>query len=131
MRFLVIKLRGDAVFNLKFIFSPGSCGCFCLRYILKKKIVKQRYISIWKMKEIISSNGYYCSCLKLKFVTDIKGECLSLLETKNKGMHYIVIKKITKGKIYYYDPLFLVMRKKKIEYFIEKWSGICLFYTKV
>ena len=128
---LCIKLRGDIVFNLRFIFNPGSCGYFCLKYILKKKIVKQSYISLCKMKEVISSNGYYCSCLRLKNVTDIKTGCLSLIETKNNGKHYIVVKMIKKGKIYYYDPLFLLVRKKKIEYFIRKWSGICLFYTKV
>jgi ABC-type bacteriocin/lantibiotic exporter with double-glycine peptidase domain len=131
MKSLVIKLRGDAMFNLRFIFSPGSCGFFCLRYILKKKIVRERYISLFAIKEILFDNGYYCDCLKVKYVLDVKSCCLTLINCKKGSMHYIVIKAIRKGKVYYYDPLFLGLRKKKVEDFAKKWSGICLFYTKV
>ena len=131
MRFLIIKLWGDILVNLRFIFNPGSCGYFCLRYILKKQIKKESYMSLWRVKEILSNDNYYCSCLRLETIYDLKRECLTLINTGGNSKHYVVIKKVAKNKIWYYDPLFLFLRKKKIGRFVKKWSNICLFYTKV
>lgn len=119
------------MFNLNFIFSPGSCGYFCLKYITHTKIKKEAYMNLWEMKEYLTQYNYYCTCLKLSNLSDVTRECLTLIENKNGGKHYVVIKYISKNRVVYYDPLFLFVRKKKTSNFSKIWSGICLFYTKV
>jgi predicted double-glycine peptidase len=127
----VLNYWRGLMFNLKFIFSPGSCGVFCLRYILKKKINRESYLSVFKIKEILNLEGYYCTCLKIKKLEYITKRCITLLENRKKEKHYVVVHKIIGEYVYFYDPLYVVIRKKKIDFFVKRWSGICLFYTKV
>lgn len=117
--------------NLKFILSPGSCGYFCLRYITRKKVSKDCYMSIYKIKEILNNHGYYCSCLKIYRIDDVYSECLTLIKSGKRENHFIVIKKIDNKFVYFYDPLYIGVRKKRKENFVKKWLRICLIYTKV
>jgi len=119
------------MFNLNFILSPGSCGYFCLRHILKKKIKKEFYLSLHRVKEILSERGYSCLCLKIYDIKFIKKEYLTLVKSSDNSLHYIVVKKVKKGYVYFYDPLFVFVRRKKIANFLQIWSKICLIYTKV
>ena len=131
MRLAVIKLLGDYMINLMFVFMPGSCGYFCLKHILNKRIDRSFYMSMYSIKEELVKYGYYCVGLKIKNISDIRRECLTLIKSGKKSYHYIVIKRVTNKFVFYYDPLFVNFRKKKIEKFVDKWSSICLFYTKV
>jgi hypothetical protein len=88
-------------------------------------------MSLWKIKEYLTRYNYYCMCLKLSNLNDVTRGCLTLLENKNGSKHYVVIKCIFKNIVVYYAPLFLFVSRKKINDFNKKWSGICLFYTKV
>lgn len=119
------------MFNFKFIFSPGSCGYFCLKKIVKSKINKEFYINLYRAKVVLNDAGYYCICLKVRDINLIKKQCLSLVRSGRDELHYVIIKKVNKGCVYYYDPLYVFLRKEKINKFIKKWSNICLFYTKV
>ena len=121
---------GDILFNLRFIFSPGSCGWFCLRFILKRKMKKNSYFNLLEMKKVLSENNYYCVCVKVDELNDVFGECLTLIKNK-EGLHYVVLKKTKNGYVFFYDPLFIGIRKKKVSWFVSRWSNFCLIYTKV
>ena len=64
-------------------------------------------------------------------LNDIKKECITLIRSGKDSWHYIIIEKIVGDFVYFYDPLFVRLRKKKLKKFVERWSCICLFYTKV
>ena len=67
---------------------------------------------------------------KVKSLENVKRECVTLMFTKT-NFHYIVIKQVTCSHVYFYDPLFLFVRKMKKDRFLKKWSKICLFYIKI
>lgn len=118
--------------NLGYLFSFGKCGCYCLKYVFKKTIsCKKRNMSLCEMSLLLKENGYDCFCCRVNEICDIFLECISLVKVNKSKLHYVVLKKIVGKYIYYYDPLFLFVRKKKIDVFVRKWSKICLFYTKV
>ena len=52
------------------------------------------------------------NCYKVSDICGVRGECISVIRTRNNSLHYIVIEKVSDGYIYYYDPLFLFTRKK-------------------
>lgn len=83
------------------------------------------------MKGILISNGYYCSCVKVNNIFAVKGTCITLIKNKDGSNHYVVIKKLKTKNIWFYDPLFVCIRRMRITKFIKKWSNICLIYTKV
>lgn len=117
--------------NLRFIFSIGSCGFFCLRKIVKKRIKIERYISLDRIKTILNDNGYSCYCVRVNDINMIENECLSVIKNKDNSFHYVVIKGIVNNKICYYDPLFVNLRKVRISSFLKKWTNICLLYKKI
>ena len=125
------KLRGMFVFNLRFLLSPGSCGWFCIRYITKKRIRMDFYLSLYAVKEKLMKLGYYCSCVKIIDIRFVKEECLTLVKRGKSGLHYIVVKKICGDYIYYYDPLFVFVVKRKLDVFLRNWSNVCLLYKKI
>ena len=117
--------------NLRFILNPGSCGWFCLKHILKRKIKKVVYVNMYDIKKMLNNHGYYCSGLKINDIDDIYCECLTLIKTGKKYNHFIVIKYINDKYVVFYDPLFICFRRWKKEHFFKRWINICLFYTKV
>ena len=119
------------MFNLRFIFSVGSCGFFCLRRIMKKSVNCERYISLDKIKNILNANGYSCYCVKVRDIKAINRECLSVLKNRDNSFHYIVIVSVSDNRVIYYDPLFVNLRKVKISSFLKKWANICLLYKKI
>lgn len=88
-------------------------------------------MNLAQIKNILMREGYYCCCLKNFSLNDIKKECITLIRSGKDSWHYIIIKKIVGDFVYFYDPLFVRLRKKKLKKFVERWSCICLFYTKV
>lgn len=117
--------------NLNYVFHFSSCGYYCLKHVIGKcKIKRVGYMSLFDMKEILMKYNYYCYCVKVRDMSFIKGCCITLIKVKN-NFHYVVVKKIEKGYVYVYDPLFLFINKIKIDKFINKWSKICLFYKKI
>lgn len=118
--------------NLNYVFRPGYCGYYCLKYILGKvKCRKKNYLSLYDFKDILIGNGYGCICVRINKLDDVLFECVSLVKVNKVSYHYIVLKKKDNKYVYFYDPLFLFIRKMKIGEFYKKWSKICLFYTKV
>lgn len=88
-------------------------------------------MTLFRGKEILNKFGYYCSCLKINDVENVDCQCLSLIKSDKRSLHYVVIINVKKGCVYYYDPLFVNIKKKKIVEFVKKWSGICLIYTRL
>ena len=87
-------------------------------------------MNLYNIKKILNENGYYCVCLKIYNIKDVYCECLTLIKT-SKNNHFVVIKKINENYVFFYDPLYVVIRKWKKERFIKRWVNICLIYTKV
>lgn len=118
--------------NIFYFFSYGKCGYYCLKYVLKHSFhYKKRNMSLYEMSLLLKENGFDCLCCRVDEISNILFECISLVKVNKSKLHYIVLKKVKGKYIYYYDPLFLFVRKKKLDVFIRKWSKICLFYTKV
>jgi len=117
--------------NLRYVLHFSSCGYFCLKHIEKKGNFKRKgYMSLYEMKEQLVKHNYYCMCVRVKGFDGIKGKCVTLLNLKN-SFHFVVIEKVEDDFIYFYDPLFLFVRKVKKSKFYKKWSKICLFYKKI
>lgn len=117
--------------NFRYLFHPSSCGYFCLKYIIGRVKEKRKgYLSLFELKEILIKYNYCCYCFRVKKIENIKNNCITLINVKN-SFHYIVIRKIDKKFVYFYDPLFLFVRKVKKISFVKKWSRICLFYVKI
>ena len=117
--------------NLSFLLRPGSCGYFCLKYIIKEKIEFESYMSLFRIKKVLNDKGYYCTCIRINKLEDVEVPCLTLIKINKYNYHYVVLKKIKKNKIYFYDPLFILGRRNKTKYFANNWSGICLYYIKI
>lgn len=126
-----IKLKGICLVNLGYLFRPTCCGYYCLKYILGKVKCYKSYMSIKEISDVLKKYNYSCICVRVKGVEDIKFECISLIKVGENGFHYVVLKKIKGDYVFFYDPLFLFIRKMKVSVFCKKWSKICLFYTKV
>lgn len=75
--------------------------------------------------------SYSCYCIRVRDITAIKYECLSVLKNRDNSFHYIIIKEVINDRVCYYDPLFVNLRKVKISSFLKKWTGICLLYKKI
>jgi len=117
--------------NIGYVFHPSSCGYYCLRYIIKRcKIKRIGYMSLYDLKEVLLRYNYYCFCCRVKELNNIKSECISMINIKN-SYHYVVVKCVNDKYVWFYDPLFLFIRKVKKEKFIRKWSKICLFFRKI
>ena len=87
-------------------------------------------MSLYEIKKELVKQNYSCLCFKIKDVNNIKNCCVTLMNVKER-YHYVIIKKVENECIFIYDPLFLCTRRVKINKFIKKWSGICLFYKKI
>ena len=117
--------------NFSYLFRPSTCGYYCLRHITKKiKFINKKYMSLYEMKDALLKFNIYCFCCRVKSLENVKRECVTLMFTKT-NFHYIVIKQVTCSHVYFYDPLFLLVRKMKKDRFLKKWSKICLFYIKI
>ena len=118
--------------NLGYFFNFGSCGYYCLKHIIGKfKCDNKKYMSLYEVSEILKKNNYACISVRLSSVDDILFDCITLMRVNKLSYHYIILKKIKNKYIYYYDPLFLFVRRMKVSKFNKKWSKVCLFYTKV
>ena len=122
--------------NLLYIFKFFECGHFCIKYILKKEKIKpkfkyyKKWMSLGLVKRVLGQYFNNVKCYKYEELDDLKNKkrFITLIKTKNKFFHYVVIEKIDKDKIYYYDPLFYNLRRVKLEKFNRYWYNYCCFY---
>ena len=121
--------------NFLYLFNFLECGHFCIKYILKKEKIKARAIYRRKMmsfalvKKVMKE--YFCNVEVYK-VSELeslsnKKRIITIIK-RGKFLHYVVIERIENNMIYYYDPLFLSLRKKKIGDFNRIWFNYCCFY---
>jgi len=71
------------------------------------------------------------TCYKVRDMNTLssKNSFLTLLKTRKNNFHYIVVIRIKKGHVYYYDPAFIGIKKVGIAHFKKKWSHFCCFYN--
>lgn len=120
------------MFNINYLLNPSCCGYFCLKHILRgKKIKKSKLMSIYEISEILKEYSYYCICVRVNDIKNMVFDCLTLLKKKENVYHYIVVKNIKNNFVYIYDPLYLGIKKIRVDTFRKKWSHICLFYSKI
>ena len=122
--------------NPVYFFKYLECGGFCIKYILKQDKKKldveynPRLMPFGLIKRVLEEY-YLVKCYRvnrLKYLEN--GRCLTLVRVRNKFNHYVVIKKIENGMVYFYDPAFLFTRKFKEEKFKKVWINCCCFYLK-
>lgn len=117
--------------NINYLLHPSTCGYFCLKFILKKvKVINKRYMSLYEIGKILNANNYKYKAYKIKDIESIKDKCITLIKVNRISYHYVVVIRISDKYVYYYDPMFLFVRKKKIKKFISRWFNICLFYYR-
>lgn len=117
--------------NVNYLLHPSTCGYFCLKFILKKvKVIDKKYMSLYNIGKILNDNNYEYKAYKIKDIKSINNKCITLIKVNKISCHYVVILKISDKYVYYYDPLFLFVRKKKIKKFVSIWINICLFYYR-
>ncbi len=121
--------------NFYYLINFLECGHFCIKYYLKKdkKKVKNVYdktmMSLRLVRNVLKE--YYGDVIWYKNVNldEVNFRCISLIKVGKKGLHYVVIEKVRDGYVYFYDPLFIFLRKMKKERFKEKWSNlVCKCY---
>ena len=119
--------------NFYYLINFLECGHFCVNYILKKDKIKpnctynKSMMSLRLIKDVLCE--YYENVIWYKNVNidEINSSCLSLIKIRNKYYHYIVIERVKQDFVYYYDPLFLFVRKKRKSKFNKKWSHmVCI-----
>ena len=114
-----------------------ECGHFCIKYILKKdgnKVVCDYNKKLMSLKLVccVLKKYYDSVCCysvdELSLIDNYKS-FLTLIKTKNGGLHYIVVVKKDEKYVYYYDPAFVVARRMKVLKFNDRWSHFCCFYN--
>ena len=121
--------------NFYYVINFLECGHFSIKYFLRKDNKKAKVCYDTKMMSLRLTRNvlkeYYKEVVWYKNVNidDIKNRCVSLIKVRNKYYHYIVIERVDKDVVYYYDPLFLFLRKKCKHKFIKKWSKLVCFYS--
>lgn len=116
--------------NFYYLINFLECGHFCIKYILKKDNKKmictynKSMMNLRLIRDVL--NEYYKEVIWYKNVNidAINWRCISLIKIKEKYYHYIVIERIKGDYVYYYDPMFLFLRKKTKKKFIKKWSNL-------
>lgn len=124
--------------NLYYILKFYECGHFCINYLLKKDKIKKKVtynkqmMSLGLIKRILKQYYARVECYYLEDILQLtnQGRVITLIKTYKNVLHYVVIEKVEKEYIFYYDPLFCFLRKKSKEKFIKKWSKYCCFVSK-
>ena len=115
-----------------------ECGHFCINYTLKKDGIKKtikyekQFMSLDLVNQVLNHYYYKVNCYRVYHFENLSnlGRFITLVKIKNNRYHYVVVEKIKNGIVYYYDPLFVLIRKEKIDKFIKKWSHYCCLYQK-
>jgi len=123
--------------NFIYVINFLECGHFCIRYVLKKERKKvvcsydKSMMNLKLIRDVLSE--YFTDVIWYKNVSidGINTRCLSMIKVRKKFYHYIVIEKVKRGYVYYYDPLFVFYRREKISKFSKKWTNmVCLYKEK-
>lgn len=123
--------------NFCYLFRFLECGNFCIRYILRKEKLKKkvRYnkqmMSIGLIKRVLKEYFLFVECYKAKNIEDLRkcGRFITMISFGKKRLHYVVVEKIVGDYVFYYDPMFLFLKKSKKEEFYKKWNKICCIYA--
>ena len=125
---LVIEV--NYMINFYYLINFLECGHFCIKYYLKKDKKKsvvfydKQMMSLRLVRNVFKE--YYKEVIWYKNVNidEVNFRCISLIKVGKKYLHYIVIEKIKGDYVYYYDPLFLFLKKKRKNRFVKKWSSL-------
>lgn len=129
---------GDNMINLYYLIKCLECGHFCIRYLLKKDNIKpnvvydKQLMSLGLVKRVLKE--YYLD-VEWYVASDIKEikdkfRFITLIKIRENCYHYIVVEKIDSDSIYYYNPLYIGLKRSKISKFMKKWSHYCCFFEK-
>lgn len=119
--------------NVYYLINFLECGHFCIRYFLKKDNKKnvvfysKQMMSLRLVRNVFKE--YYKEVIWYKnaSIDGINRRVVSLIKVGKKFFHYIVIERVDDRYVYYYDPLFLFVRKKKKEKFVKNWSNFVCY----
>ena len=120
--------------NLYYLVNFLECGHFCIKYVLKKEKKKKTctynksMMNLLLIQNVLKEYFSYVVWYKKINIDEIKFRCVSLIKVREKYYHYIVIERVNNEYVFYYDPLFLFIRRVKKEKFIKKWTNIACLY---
>ncbi len=123
--------------NLFYIINFLECGHFCVLYILKKEKKKKKVsytkemMSMGLIKRVLMEYFSFVECYVAKELEDLKkcSRFITLIHLRKKRMHYVVVERFDNDYVYYYDPLFIYLKKMKKDKFKEKWTKYCCIYA--
>lgn len=121
--------------NFLYLINFLECGHFCIKYVLKKEKLEnkvkyyKKMMSFALVKKVLKEYFEFVEVYKVSELIDLKdkGRIITIIK-KGKLLHYVVIEMIKNDIVYYYDPAFLFIRKKKISEFNTFWFNYCCFY---
>ena len=124
--------------NLLYVFNMFECGNFCIKYVLKKdefnkKVdYEKQFMSLDDVKKVLTNYYRNVECYRVYHLRNLmaSGRFITLISIDEKRYHYVVVEKIEKGYVYYYNPMFLLLRREKIDKFTKKWSHYCCLFEK-
>ena len=124
--------------NFWYLVKFLECGHFCIKYVLRKDKIKlnvsycKQLMTIGLVARVLKEYYQSVEWYKVNNIEDLKnkGRFITLLKIRKNALHYIVVERIEDQYVYYYDPLFLFIKKAKINRFKSKWSNYCCLYIK-
>ena len=124
--------------NILYLFNIFECGHYCIKYILRKDKIKlnlnyhRQFMNLNLVCKVLRHYYLKVECYRVNNVKNLLGtkRVLTLIQIAKKYNHYIVVEKIKNNKIYYYDPLFIGVRKMKLDKFEKVWVKCCCFIGK-
>ncbi len=147
-----VRVRSMVALRFKKVVRQGydvSCGAASLATLLKyyygKKEVSEKQLigeiikvgdrekikkygfSLLELKRYAESRGYRSGGFKIKDVNklaQLKVPAITMIRPRGYA-HFVVLKGMSKGQIYYADPAF-GNRSKPMEEFAKEWSGVIL-----
>lgn len=131
----LFTFRGGKMINFRYVFHLLECGHFCINYILKKEGIvnkedyEKKMMSMYDIKEVLKRYFNNVNCYKIRSLKGVKTPFITLVLTKTKSFHYVVVERINSDIVYYYDPLFWKLKKTNINKFIKRWTNFCCFYS--
>ena len=123
--------------NLIYLINFLECGHFCINYVLKKEkkpkncSYEKCMMNLRLIRDVLKEYFEEVNWFKNVNIEEIDNRCVSMINVRGKYYHYVVIEKIKGDYVFYYDPLFLLLRKEKISKFKKKWTNlVCLYQEK-
>ena len=123
--------------NFWYLLHFLECGHFCINYVLKTEGIRKRVVysrammSLGLVKRVLLEYFREVKCIECGNLNLLRNEkFITLLRYGKRYYHYVVVVSLDKNYVCYYDPMFLGVRRKKVNRFVKSWSGYCCLFKE-